>query len=280
MSQQRLGHAGAQQFSGLAHFRAGLQRARPDQHGDPFAVVEDVCGIAQGGLARHAGMRGQAYARRHGPMFAGGRLHRRQILHIVWKNDAGHAAPLQGDAHGAVDHVARLFGGRGHLHVIVRHVLEQADQVDFLLVVAAQGAAGLLADQGHDGLMVQLGVVQAIQQMDGAGTGGRQADPGLPGELGVGAGHERRGFFVAGLDELQRLTGAAEGADQAVDTVSGVAVDPSDPPLRQPFQHKVRHSLHSMLRVFPQFDRTPRPAITVPGRVRLRRCRRRHGACG
>ncbi len=50
----------------------------------------------------------------------------------------------------------------------MRHVLEEADQIDLLLIVAAQGAARLLANQGDHRLMIELGVVQAIQQVDGA----------------------------------------------------------------------------------------------------------------
>ena len=42
------------------------------------------------------------------------------------------------DPHRAVDQVPDLPGLRGHLHVLVRDVLEQAGQVDLLLVVAAE----------------------------------------------------------------------------------------------------------------------------------------------
>ena len=51
---------------------------------------------------------------------------------------------------------AHLLGRRRHLHVLVRDVLEQRQQVDLLLVVAAERGARLLADDGDDRLMVQL----------------------------------------------------------------------------------------------------------------------------
>ncbi|KAG1306125.1 hypothetical protein G6F62_015467 [Rhizopus arrhizus] len=107
---------------------------------------------------------------------------------------------------------------------VVRHVLEQADQIHLLLVIAAQGAARLLPHDRHHGLMVQLGVVQAVKQMDGAGAGSRQAHPDLARELGMGASHERRAFFVARLDKLQFFV-SSERADQPVNPVAGIAAN-------------------------------------------------------
>src|SRR5213079_1524788 len=43
----------------------------------------------------------------------------------------------------------------------------------------------------------------------------------------------------ADLDELGIAAGAVEGAEEGVDAVAGVAVDPVDAPLGQPFEHVV-----------------------------------------
>ncbi len=65
--------------------------------------------------------------------------------------------------------------------------------------------ARLLTDDRHDRLVVELGVIQAVEQVDRAGAGGRQADPDLAGELGVRAGHERGHLLMADLDELRAV---------------------------------------------------------------------------
>ena len=109
-----------------------------------------------------------------------------------------------GDPHGAVDEMPDLRRLHRHVHVLMADVLEQDGQVDFLLVVAAQPGARLLADDRHDRLMIELGVVQTVEQMDRARARGRQAHPDLTGEFGVRAGHERRHLLVAGLHELER----------------------------------------------------------------------------
>ena len=102
----------------------------------------------------------------------------------------------------AVDEVADLGRLHRHLHVLVRDVLEQRSEVDLLLVVAAEPGPGLLADDRDDRLVVELGVVEAVEQVDRAGPGGRHADADLAGELGVRARHERGHLLVADLDEL------------------------------------------------------------------------------
>ena len=104
--------------------------------------------------------------------------------------------------HGSVDEVADLTRLERHLDVLVRHVLEQAEQVDLLLVVAAQTKPGLLADDRDHRLMVELRVVEPVQEVDRARPGGCQADARLARELRVRAGHERRHLLVANLDEL------------------------------------------------------------------------------
>jgi hypothetical protein len=146
------------------------------------------------------------------------------------------------DAHGAVDEVGQLRRDGRHLHVRARDVLEQAQQIDFLLVVAAHGAAGGLTDDRHDRHVVELGVVQAVKQMDRAGPAGGQADSRLTRELGVPDGLERGHFLVPGLDELRAVVGSAERGDDAVDAVAGVAEQMLDVPLAQAFQQVVTYS--------------------------------------
>ena len=79
--------------------------------------------------------------------------------------------------------------------------LKRRMEVDLLLVRAAHGRRRGLADDGDHRLVVHLGVVEAIQEVNGAGAGGGEAHADLARELRVAAGHERGHLFVARLDE-------------------------------------------------------------------------------
>ena len=79
--------------------------------------------------------------------------------------------------------------------------LKRRDEVDLLLVVAAERGARLLADDREHRLVVELRVVEPVQRWIAPGPGGREADAELPGELRVTAGHEGRHLLVADLDE-------------------------------------------------------------------------------
>jgi len=82
--------------------------------------------------------------------------------------------------------------------------------------------------------MVELGVVEAVEQVDRAGPRGGEADADLARVLRVRAGHERRHLLVADLHELQqpvridRAAGAVQRAHDPVDPVARIAIDPAD----------------------------------------------------
>ena len=69
----------------------------------------------------------------------------------------------------------QLFWRHDRVHIFVSDILEERLQVDLLLVVAAQGRPRLLTDDGDDRLMIELGIVQSIQEMNRAGSGSRQS---------------------------------------------------------------------------------------------------------
>jgi len=79
----------------------------------------------------------------------------------------------------------------------------------------------LHSSDGQDWLLVELGIVEPVQKMDSAWPGGREADPKLTGELGVGAGHEGSRLLVANLDETNPVLRCAQRLDDAVDTIAG-----------------------------------------------------------
>jgi hypothetical protein len=242
LAQKRLGDARLQPLGDGDDLFGGVGRTGADQHGDALAAVQDVGGALEIVLGRHD-------SRPAGPNAGvdsgvGVRwLGRVGFLDVVGKDHHRHAASAAGKAHGTVDEVARLGGCGADLHV-GRNVLHQGGEIDLLLIVAAQCGARLLADDRHDGLMVELGVVQPVQQMDGAGAGGRETDADLAGEPGVAAGHERGFLLVPHLHEVDAIVlHAAERRQDAVDAVARVAEQPPDTPLLKASKNEVADGL-------------------------------------
>ncbi len=181
-----------------------------------------------------------------------------QLLQVVGQDDGGHPPLSDGGADRPVDQVADLRGRRGLLDEGPGHVLEQALEVDLLLVVPSDGGAGLLAADGQHWHVVQARVVEAGDQVRGPGTGGRHADSQLAGELGVRRGHEGGHLFVPRLDELDLALGPVQGPQHAVDAVAGVAVDSAHPPGVEPLDQEIANG--------PGHAQTP----SCPRQARLR----------
>ena len=170
-------------------------------------------------------------------------LLRRLFAEIVGNDQAGDAAACSGDAMGAVDQVPDLRDVRRHLHVVRRDVLEQRDEVDLLLVVAAEAHPRLLPHDRQHRLVVELRVVEPVQEVDGARPGSGETDADLARPLRFRAGHERRHLLVAYLDELELVPVALERADDRIDPVAGIAVDASDAVLGETFQQEISSQL-------------------------------------
>src|SRR6185312_7353957 len=148
-----------------------------------------------------------------------------------------------GDPQRAVDQVAdrggivRLLAERGG------HVAVELQQLDLLLEVTTDRPHERLPHDRDDGLVVELGVVEPVQQVDRARSGGRHADTDLARELRVPAGHERGHLLVAGLDEAQLVLVATQRAEDAIDAIPREAVDGADVPFDQPLTKIVRCGL-------------------------------------
>ena len=133
----------------------------------------------------------------------------------------------------------------------MRHVLEQVLEVDLLLVFAAERRGRGLPDDGHHRLVIHRGVVKAVEQVDRAGSRGREAYSGFAGKLCMGAGHECGQLLVTRLDEPGLLVARVlERGHDPVDPVPGIAKDPLHSPRAQPLVEKIAHRLcHTSLRV-------------------------------
>ncbi len=158
-----LGHAGAEQLSDLGHLGLGVQRPGADEHGHALARVQHLGGTGEvrvggddaGDGDPDPGVDGAVLIRRLGD--------RLLLLQVVGDDQASHRALGQRDAHRPVHEVAHLTRLGRHVDVLLGDVLEERVEVDLLLIVAAEGELGLLSDDGHHGLVVELRVVEAVQ---------------------------------------------------------------------------------------------------------------------
>ena len=144
------------------------------------------------------------------------------LLEVVWEDHHGDAALGLGDAIGAVDEVRHLRRHVGGLDVL-RHVLEDALQVEVLLVMRPDGRARLLPDERQHRLVIELRVVKPVQKVESARPLRREAHADLARELGMADGHEPGHFLVTNLHQLDRALQASQRAHEPADTVAGIA---------------------------------------------------------
>jgi hypothetical protein len=156
---------------------------------------------------------------------------------ISWKS-TGAAGQV-----GHLRHVRRAH----HPRAVEGDVGEDAVEVDVLLLVGVDHVVVVVAGDGQHRLPVQLGVVEAVEEVQPARTGGGQADPQAPRPAGVPGGHEGGGLFVADLDEADLVLAPAQGLHDPVDPVSGEAEDHLDAPFPEPLYHHVaRRARHPL----------------------------------
>ena len=256
LAEERFRDPGTEPVGHRQHLVGGVQRPGAHQHRDPLALVQHRRRAAEIGLGGHHRRRRVADAGMHGPVRPGRLGHRVDLLEIVGENQDAHAPPAGRDPDRPVHKVADLGRMDRHLDVL-GHVPEQEGEVHLLLVRAAQRHAGLLPDDGQHRLVVHLGVVEAVEQVDRPGTGGRETDTQLAGVLGVAARHESGHLFVAHPDEVEPVPRLVERAEQLIDAVAGIAEDPAHPPGRQPFQYEVRDRCRHPSSPFLVEDRGP-----------------------
>ena len=211
-----------------------MERALADEHGHLLARVQNLGRAVEIGIARQDARRLVARARVHGAVGVWRLRDRRRLLDVVGDDDRGDGPFRKRDSARPIDEVADLRGLHGHLHELVRDVLEQRLQVDLLLIVAAEAGARLLADDRDDRRVVELRVVEPVEKVDGAGAGRRHAHADLPGDLRVRARDEFRPLAVAR---------ALECAHDAIDAVARVAVHALDAPCCEAIEQVVANGL-------------------------------------
>lgn len=177
------------------------------------------------------------------------------FLDVDGDGEVGDGAAAQRGAHRVVDQ--RRDGNRNVDHRVVGgDVLEHPVEVDLLLEERAQEGGALHAGDGQYRGVVELGVVQAVEQVQAARSRRRQAHPQPPSGLGVARGHERGGFLVLHEDEADPVLVAAQPLHDPVDAIAGDPEDGVDPPVDEPLNEQLgRDLLH---------DLSPRKGDEVP----------------
>ena len=90
------------------------------------------------------------------------------FLQIVRQHDCRDPPLAQRDANGAVDQMPHLRRRRRLLHERAGDILEHADEIDFLLIMAAERVARLLADDRQHRHVIQPRIVKPGDQVRGA----------------------------------------------------------------------------------------------------------------
>src|SRR5579883_451948 len=121
-------------------------------------------------------------------------------------------------------HYARVVDADIHeelveLHVLLRERLEQVVELE--------------TGDRQDRLTVELGVIEPIEEVNAAGSGGGDADAQPTGPFGVGASVERRRFLMPNLNEPDSILVGAQRLNHAVDAVTRKAENRIDAPIDQ-----------------------------------------------
>ena len=138
-----------------------------------------------------------------------------------------------------------MLGPEDHL-VVGGHVAEELEDVDLLLEVRADHVVVRVPGDGQDRGVIELGVVEAVEQVDGPGPAGGEADAQPPGELGVAAGGEGRRLLVPALDEADLVLVLAQGLEDPVDPVAGQAEGRVHAPVDQLLDDHVARGLRHL----------------------------------
>ena len=259
LAEERLGDPGTEDVGDLDHLVGGVERSGADEHRHLPARVEHVRRPAELVLRReHPGSdeADPGVERLEARRLVG---HGVPLLDVGGDDHRGDGPLGLGDAESPVDAVANRRRVVALLHIRGGDVLVEAEEVDLLLHVPADGADEGLADDRDHRLVVDLGVVEAVEEVDRPRPRGRQAHPDPPGELGVAASHERGHLLVSRLHEPDPVALAPERAEDAVDAVAGVPIDGVDAPLDEALTEVVgRSASHDLLR--------PTCAARGPGR--------------
>src|SRR5438874_8413410 len=108
-----------------------------------------------------------------------------------------------------------------HAFVVHARVHKKFIEGDILLGVSSDQIVKLQTGDCEHGLVIKFCVVKAVQEMNSAGTRGRQAHTKPAGEFGIAARHESRRLFMAHLDEMDFVLMSAKSFHDSIYSISG-----------------------------------------------------------
>jgi len=221
----------------------GPRAARTCQDGDLLRRIEKL-GQHEDllGRRRHAGLgRGEMQARVIREGVAQG--------DVSGQGDDRHAAPRERRLDGDLQDPGHVLG-LGHQLAIVAALREEVLRAGLLEVSAADLVAGDLRGDGEDGHPAAVTVVEAVDQVQIAGTTAACADGQASGEMRVCARGEGRRLLVPHVNPPHTLLPANRIGD-SVQGVAGYAVDPLDSLGDQSVDEEIRDRLgHGTSRSF------------------------------
>ncbi len=171
--EQRLRAAGLQQVGDLDELLLRAERAGTDQHRDLLARVQHLGCAAQIVVVRDHPPERETGARSVEVHHVRRMFDRFLFLQIFREDQRRHGARTERRADRAVDAVTDLRRVHQRDDVFARDVLVQALQIDLLLVLTADRGRRRVPHQRQDRRMIVLGVVEPVQQVDGARPGRR-----------------------------------------------------------------------------------------------------------
>src|SRR5256885_333376 len=160
------------------------------------------------------------------------------VLQIDGTTDVRDAAGRERGAARRVDERACVPGAEDLL-VVGGDVLEERQQIDFLLVPHAHEVVVGLPGDGEHRRAIELRVVEAVEQVNGSRAGGGETNAELARVLRVARRHERRRFLVANLNERDALLPDAKRFHDAVDAVARKAEHNPHSPVDQSINEHV-----------------------------------------
>jgi hypothetical protein len=120
---------------------------------------------------------------------------------------------------------------------------KQTLRMRLLKVVCADFTARNLSSDGKYGSHTSVSIIQSVDQVEITRPATTRADGQLPGDLRLSSGCERAGLFMADLHPGNALV-TAEGVNNAVQRISGHAVDSLYSHLNKCFDNHLGYGWH------------------------------------
>ena len=130
--------------------------------------------------------------------------------------------------------------------VVLGDVDEQLFECDLLLIARPQHLRLLHPGDGEDRGVIELGVVEPIEQVDGSWSGGSETHTEAASRLRVPGGHEGGGLLVMHKNKADSFL-SPQALHDPVDAVARQSEDRVDPPICQPFDKYFRGDLPTCL---------------------------------